>query len=93
MGGPGDDTFFFDDFYASGTLGDDADIIQDFAQGDLIDVSAIDASQGGAGDQRFTFIGNDAFSGASSSAPPRRAATRSSWAAPTWRRRPSSRSW
>jgi Ca2+-binding RTX toxin-like protein len=62
-GGPGNDTFFFDGFYSAGTLDNAADIIEDFAQGDRIDVSEIDASQGGAGDQRFTFIGTQAFSG------------------------------
>jgi len=39
--------------------------ITDFshAQGDKIDLSAIDANTGAAGDQAFSFIGTDAYTG------------------------------
>ncbi|HEY9348644.1 MAG TPA: type I secretion C-terminal target domain-containing protein, partial [Inquilinus sp.] len=42
-----------------------ADVIRDFsyAQGDRIDLSAIDASTGAAGNQAFTFIGTAAYTG------------------------------
>jgi hypothetical protein len=62
-GGPGDDTFFFASNYGFGGFDPDADIIEDFAPGDKIDLGEIDASQGAAGNQAFTFIGTQAFSG------------------------------
>ena len=61
-GGGGDDIFRFQ------TLGD-GDVgagsgIRDFTLGDLIDLSRIDADTGVEGDQAFSFIGANAFSGA-----------------------------
>jgi Ca2+-binding RTX toxin-like protein len=63
-GGGGADTFKYnaisDSNYQTGT-----DTIEDFseAQGDKIDLSAIDANANVAGDQAFTFIGTAAFDG------------------------------
>ena len=61
-GGPGSDTFRFE---AGDTgLGAAADRITDMVSGaDLIDLSALDANTGAAGDQAFTFIGAVSFSG------------------------------
>ena len=61
-GGTGADLFIFDDG-DSGKKAKLADNITNFshAQGDKIDLSAIDAIKGG-GDNAFTFIGDDAFS-------------------------------
>ncbi len=63
-GGAGADSFVF------ATIGDslygpNADRITDFshAQGDKIDLSAIDAATGAAGEQAFTFIGTALYSG------------------------------
>lgn len=63
-GGLGDDTFRFVDFGDLGATTATADTIRDFAfaQGDRIDLSALDASTLIAGDQAFNFIGNAAFS-------------------------------
>jgi Ca2+-binding RTX toxin-like protein len=62
-GGAGADRFVF----AAGDtgLGGSGDRINDFshAQGDKIDLSAIDANTAVAGDQAFTFIGAGAFTG------------------------------
>ena len=46
-------------------VGADADRITDFshAQADRIDLSAIDASTGAAGDQAFSFIGAGLYTG------------------------------
>jgi Ca2+-binding RTX toxin-like protein len=59
-GGPGADTFRFD-------LKDSKpvarDTILDFAGGDMIDLSGIDARKGKGGDQSFHFIGDNAFGG------------------------------
>jgi Ca2+-binding RTX toxin-like protein len=61
-GGTSADTFAFADGH-SGT-GVNADRITDFATGsDKIDLSAIDANAGLAGDQAFAFLGSAAFSG------------------------------
>ncbi|MGB3166133.1 MAG: M10 family metallopeptidase C-terminal domain-containing protein, partial [Alteraurantiacibacter sp.] len=66
-GGIGQDDFVFDesDFTDTGLTGSTADRITDFSrgEGDLIDLSAIDAIFGGE-DDAFTFIDSDAFSGA-----------------------------
>lgn len=64
IGGDGADTFVFAEAIHS-TLAQ-ADRILDFdsAGGDLIDLSGIDALLGTDGDQAFTFIGTDAFTGA-----------------------------
>ncbi|MBX7526625.1 calcium-binding protein [Qipengyuania vesicularis] len=62
-GGTGADTFLFETGHTGRWMGN-ADTITDFNQseGDVIDLSAIDAIIGG-GDDAFTFIGNTAFSG------------------------------
>lgn len=62
-GGAGADRFVFN-FISHSVVGANADKILDFshAQGDKIDLSAIDANTGWAGDQAFTFIGTGAFS-------------------------------
>ncbi|MGF6226694.1 Ca2+-binding RTX toxin-like protein [Inquilinus ginsengisoli] len=63
IGGAGADKFVFtatsDSPFQAG------DLIRDFshAQGDLIDLSGIDANTGAAGDQAFSFIGNSLYSG------------------------------
>ncbi|TSD88556.1 hemolysin [Mycobacterium sp. KBS0706] len=63
IGGAGADKFVFtatsDSPFQAG------DLIRDFshAQGDLIDLSGIDANTGAAGDQAFTFIGTALYSG------------------------------
>jgi Ca2+-binding RTX toxin-like protein len=62
-GGPGADTFVFT---AIGQSTPDAfDVITDFKgrQGDRVDLSGIDAIKGESGNQAFSFIGRDAFSG------------------------------
>jgi len=61
-GGGGDDLFVFTAPGQSGT-GVKADHILDFAAGDLIDLSGVDANGKLAGDQAFTFIGTADFSG------------------------------
>src|SRR5690606_18299521 len=63
-GGAGSDTFFFGDGEV-GAGADSADVVVDFdqAEGDKIHVRRIDANTGVGGDQNFTFIGNDAFTG------------------------------
>ena len=63
-GGAGADTFLFKAGH-TGRFETVADTILDFSQadGDLIDLSEIDANSGTAGDQSFTFIGDAAFSG------------------------------
>jgi Ca2+-binding RTX toxin-like protein len=61
-GGTGADRFVFSAI-ADSMVGTGADRITDFshAQGDRIDLSAIDANTGVAGNQAFTFIGVAAF--------------------------------
>lgn len=61
-GGTGQDDFLFDDGDFAGVTGSTSDRITDFskAQGDIIDLSAVDAIFGGA-DNGFAFIGNAAF--------------------------------
>ena len=63
-GGRGADLFVFRDGDFAGLDGASADRIFDFSRGqsDLIDLSAVDAVEGGE-DDAFTFIGNAAFSG------------------------------
>lgn len=59
-GGGGSDQFVF----SKGDTGANAakaDVITDFTGADLIDLGAMDADQGKAGDQNFTFIGATAF--------------------------------
>jgi serralysin len=55
IGGSGNDTFQFSNL-------EKLDTIVDFAAGDKIDVSKLDANAGMANDQAFTFIGNALFS-------------------------------
>lgn len=70
-GGGGGDTFLYKDVVDSGPDLLLSDVIADFsrADGDVIDLSAIDAKQGGAGakesgkDNHFTFIGEAEFHG------------------------------
>jgi hypothetical protein len=62
-GGAGNDTFIADINGAlvpakRGTLS--LDVIMDFASGDKIDLSAIDANMNASGDQAFSFIGTNA---------------------------------
>ncbi|WP_051439744.1 calcium-binding protein [Methylobacterium sp. 10] len=61
----GADTFVFKDVTDSDVAIGGRDIIKDFdfAAGDRIDLSAIDANFGLAGDQGFQFVGTQAFSG------------------------------
>ena len=63
-GGLGADHFVFDDGDLAGLGSKTADRIVDFrhAQGDVIDLSGIDADTGTVGDQAFSFIGTSAFS-------------------------------
>ncbi|OWJ68737.1 calcium-binding protein [Inquilinus limosus] len=63
-GGTGADRFVYGSA-AQSPVGAGSDLITDFshAQGDRIDLAAIDASTGAAGDQAFTFIGTAAYSG------------------------------
>jgi Ca2+-binding RTX toxin-like protein len=64
-GGTGADTFVFRSIRDSGPTSDDCDFIMDFStrQKDKIDLSAIDANLSRAGNQAFSFIGTNDFSG------------------------------
>lgn len=65
-GGAGADRFLFDDgYFGSSNNATAADVIMDFdsAQGDVIDLSAVDANYNLSTDQAFSFIGTAAFSG------------------------------
>jgi Ca2+-binding RTX toxin-like protein len=63
VGGAGADHFSFS-AVGDSAVGAQADLITDFtrAQGDSIDLSAIDADTGTAGNQAFTFIGSGLYS-------------------------------
>ncbi|MFM9934899.1 MAG: calcium-binding protein [Novosphingobium sp.] len=63
-GGLGADHFVFADGDFAGFGSKTADRVGDFshAQGDMIDMSGVDADTATAGDQAFTFVGTDAFS-------------------------------
>jgi Ca2+-binding RTX toxin-like protein len=64
-GGLGADTFVFTSLADSGVLAGNRDIITDFVSvTDKIDFSGIDAIEGTAANDVFTFISTDAFSGA-----------------------------
>ena len=65
-GGPGGDRFVWSLVEDTGVTVNTADVIDDFnlAEGDRIDLAAIDANIVASGNQAFTFIGNAAFSGA-----------------------------
>jgi Ca2+-binding RTX toxin-like protein len=64
LGGAGADRFIYGSVSDS-AVGAGADVIHDFshAQGDRIDLSAIDATTGTAGNQAFTFIGTALYTG------------------------------
>ncbi len=64
-GGAGADTFDFNSPTETGDTAATRDRITDFSQtdGDVIDLSGIDADSGAAGNQAFAFIGTAAFSG------------------------------
>ena len=63
-GGNGADTFYFRSLADSGTKASGRDLITDFSRfvGDKIDLSAIDANAGAAGEGSFSVIGFDHFS-------------------------------
>jgi Ca2+-binding RTX toxin-like protein len=63
LGGEGADTFFWTSLGETGTNGATADVVADFnrTEGDLLDLSAIDADVTGSGNQSFTFIGTAEF--------------------------------
>jgi hypothetical protein len=64
-GGAGVDHFVFVAVNNTGDTKGTADVITDFTHlTDIIDLSAIDANGGGAGDPAFTFRGNQAITGA-----------------------------
>src|SRR4051794_28514081 len=63
-GGSGADVFDFNSLLDSGTGVGKRDIITDFSHGsDKIDLSSIDANPNVAGNQAFTFIGTNDFTG------------------------------
>jgi Ca2+-binding RTX toxin-like protein len=64
-GGAGLDRMVLNSLSDSGTTFATRDVINTFAHGDKIDLSAIDARTNVAGDQAFSFIGAAAFSGVS----------------------------
>ncbi len=59
-GGGGDDRFYF---RAAETAVAIPDRITDFAAGDRIDLSAIDADLRASGNDAFTYVGDSAFTG------------------------------
>ncbi len=61
-GGGGNDVFVYNSI-AESTVGSGRDVITDFAVGDKIDLSKIDAVAAVSGDQAFAFLGSAAFSG------------------------------
>lgn len=60
LGGEGKDVFKFNSVSDSGTSAKTRDVIADFATGDTIDLSAIDAVAGNRSNDAFTFIGGAA---------------------------------
>jgi parallel beta-helix repeat protein len=58
-GGDGDDVFV----YRHASNATTGDVIADFSDGDIIDLSGIDASTKSSGNQTFEFIGSKGFSG------------------------------
>jgi Ca2+-binding RTX toxin-like protein len=62
-GGDGNDLFVFADGEFSGLSTWTADRITDFASGDRVDLSAVDANTLLASDQAFSFIGTSSFTG------------------------------
>jgi hypothetical protein len=63
-GGAGDDTYVFEGIGESGATIATADRIFDYALGDRIDLSGVDANSTVDGVQGFSFVGDAAFSGA-----------------------------
>jgi Ca2+-binding RTX toxin-like protein len=63
IGGAGKDYFVFRDGDFGGASGATADRIEDFALGDRISLSPVDANTGIAGNQAFAFIGTASFDG------------------------------
>ena len=64
VGGAGADTFIYSSISESRTGAAERDVINGFDRGaDLIDLSAMDANLGAAGDAAFSFIGTTGFSG------------------------------
>ena len=63
-GGAGADVFRFTSLADSTVAAGGRDTIRDFASGDKIDLHLIDANASLPGDQAFSFIGTNAFSGA-----------------------------
>ncbi len=61
-GGEGRDRFEFSSIFDISKLGAN-DVSTDFAKGDVIDLSCIDANTLRRGDQDFKFIGDSGFSG------------------------------
>ena len=57
-GGEGNDVFVYTFAYESGLTTQTRDVITDFAEGDLIDLSAIDARSGNSTNDAFSFIGS-----------------------------------
>jgi Ca2+-binding RTX toxin-like protein len=66
IGGAGADIFRWESLADSGGFARSCDLVWDFSrtEGDILDLSALDANAGLAGDQAFTLIGAAAFSGA-----------------------------
>ncbi len=62
-GGLGADTFYFAKLSDSGVRGSTRDIIRDFSDSDIIDLSKIDANTERNGNNKFTWIDGDSFSG------------------------------
>lgn len=64
-GGFGTDVFYFSSIGELGTSAAITDVITDFTQGqgDLIDLTGIDADMTETGDQAFAFLGSEAFTG------------------------------
>ncbi|QFU15935.1 calcium-binding protein [Microvirga thermotolerans] len=65
-GGAGADTFLWRGTAEMGAIASAADVVKDFSagQGDRIAVNLVDANIGLAGNQAFTFVGNNGFTGA-----------------------------
>ncbi|WP_210485555.1 calcium-binding protein [Microvirga antarctica] len=65
-GNAGADVFIWRSIAETGNTASTADLVRDFsfAQGDRLNLSAIDANRGVAGNQAFKFIGSGAFTGA-----------------------------
>ncbi|MET3923899.1 CAP domain-containing protein [Devosia sp. 2618] len=63
-GGSGADTFIYQKLSDSGVTSKTRDTIEDFsrAQGDVIDLRALDANEFAAGNQAFKFVGTSSFS-------------------------------